>query len=211
MSVKTFTPNPKYMTKQRIAFGLIALAILFFGLLLAIPISFDSDNGVVTGMIFAGVFGGIAVLFWALAALLVIPYYNSLRYEIHEDEVIVHVGVVTKSVKHVPYRTVTNIVVNRGILDRFFGLGTLKIQTAGMSGQTGAEESLVGLSNVQEVYDLVAAELRRFRAGMTPTGADVDPSQQTAVAAPAGELTAILAEIKAIRAAIEKSKPVNPH
>ncbi len=34
MSVKTFTPNPKYMTKQRVAFGLIALfPIAFFAFL----------------------------------------------------------------------------------------------------------------------------------------------------------------------------------
>lgn len=203
MSVKTFTPNPKYMTKQRIAFGLMALAILLFGLVIAIPISLDSDSGLVGGMIFAGIFGGIALLFWASASLLVIPYYNSLRYEIHDDEVIVHVGVITKSVKHVPYRTVTNIMVNRGILDRLFGLGTLNIQTAGMSGQTGAEEALVGLPNVQEVYDLVATELRRFRAGMSPTGADADPSQPAETGPQSGELAAILAELKAIRAAME--------
>ncbi len=203
MSVKTFTPNPKYMTKQRVAFGLIALTILLFGLVIGIPISLDSDNGLVAGMIFAGIFGGIAVVFWAAASLLVIPYYNSLRYEIHDDEVIVHVGIITKSVKHVPYRTVTNIMVNRGILDRLFGLGTLNIQTAGMSGQTDAEEALVGLPNVQEVYDLVATELRRFRAGMSPTGADADPTQPAAASPQSGELAAILAEIKAIRAAME--------
>ncbi len=135
--------------------------------------------------------------------MLVIPYYNSLRYEIHDDEVIVHVGVITKSVKHVPYRTVTNIVINRGILDRLFGLGTLNIQTAGMSGQTGAEEALVGLPNVQEVYDLVAVELRRFRAGMSPTGADMDPAQPFTTSSPAGEMAAILAEVKAIRSTLE--------
>jgi hypothetical protein len=37
-------------------------------------------------------------------------------------------------------RTVTTISVKRDILDRWlFNLGTLEIQTAGMSGQTGAE------------------------------------------------------------------------
>ena len=205
MSVKTFTPNPKYMTKQRLAFGLVALAILFFGLVIGIPMSTDPIIGVLGGLLFSGAFGLVAAIFWILAALLVIPYYNSLRYEIHEDEVIVHVGVITKSVKHVPYRTVTNVQVNRGILDRLFGLGTLNIQTAGMSGQTGAEEALVGLPNVQEVYDLVATELRRFRAGMSPTGADVDPTDPPVAesVAESAALAAILAEVKAIRARME--------
>jgi hypothetical protein len=97
----------------------------------------------------------------------------------------------------VPYRTVTNLQVKRDILDRwFFNLGTLNIQTAGMSGQTGVEESLTGLPNVQEVYELVATELRRFRGGMAPTAADVDvePAEGTAPA-----LAAILDEVRAIR------------
>ena len=134
--------------------------------------------------------------------LLTGPYYRSLSYEIQDDEVIVHVGILTKSVKHVPYRTVTNLTVKRDILDRWlFGLGTLNIQTAGMSGQTGAEERLVGLTNVQEVYEMVVTELRRFRGGMAPTAAEAE-SASAVVSADA--LSAILAEVRAIRQALEK-------
>jgi membrane protein YdbS with pleckstrin-like domain len=201
MSVKTFTPNPKYMTKQRVAFGLLALLPIAFFTFLATVLTLDGEFGAGGALIMISVAIAIVGVLWVIAAALVIPYYNSLRYEIHDDEVIVHVGIVTKSVKHVPYRTVTNIVVNRGILDRFFGLGTLNIQTAGMSGQTGAEEALVGLPNVQEVYDLVATELRRFRAGMSPTGADADASQP--VVSESAALAAILAEVKAIRTSLE--------
>lgn len=78
---------------------------------------------------------------------------------------------------------------------------TSYIGTAGMSGQTGAEEALVGLPNVQEVYDLVAMELRRFRAGMSPTGRmQMAPSR---VASESAALAAILAEVKAIRTTLE--------
>lgn len=203
MSVKTFTPNPKYVTKQRLAIALVALANFVGFSIFAIPMGFDPDIGLGGALIMMTIITAIAVVAWIVGAILIVPYYRSLRYEIHEDEVIVHVGIVTKSVKHVPYRTVTNIVINRGILDRLFGLGTLKIQTAGMSGQTGAEETLVGLINVQEVYDLVATELRRFRAGMSPTGADVDTARESAPASQPGELAAILAEVKAIRATLQ--------
>ena len=123
------------------------------------------------------------------------PYYRSLRYEVRGDEVIVHVGIWTKSVKHVPYRTVTNITIKRDILDRWiFGIGSLNIQTAGMSGQKGAEEKLVGLPNIQEVYDMVATELRGFRGGMSPTAADTEPAGDSAEL-----LSAILTEVRAIR------------
>ena len=77
-------------------------------------------------------------------------------------------GLITKSIKHVPFRTVTNLQLNRGTFDRMFGIGTLNIQTAGMSGQKGAEESLMGLNNIQEVYAIVAKALRRYRTALAP-------------------------------------------
>jgi uncharacterized membrane protein YdbT with pleckstrin-like domain len=146
---------------------------------------------------------GIAItglaIYWVVAMILSVPYFRSLRYEIQEDEVIVKVGIITHSVKHVPYRTVTNITVKRDIFDRwFFNLGTLTIQTAGMSGQTGAEESLVGLDNVQEVYELVVAELRRFRGAMAPTTV-----QEDFVAEGEG---ALLIEVQAIRQLLEEKE-----
>jgi len=144
----------------------------------------------------------IDAVWWAPAMLLTAPYFRSLSYEIQDDEVIVRVGIWTKSVKHVPYRTVTNLTVKRDILDRwFFGTGTLNIQTAGMSGTTGAEESLVGLLNVQQVYEIVVRELRRFRGGMAPNaaGMEVEPALISNDA-----LNEILTEVRAIRQTLEK-------
>jgi len=65
MSVKTFIPNPKYMTKQRLAFGLVALISITFFLFLAIPMSFDPDIGLRGGLIMMTVItaiGGVFIL-----------------------------------------------------------------------------------------------------------------------------------------------------
>jgi uncharacterized membrane protein YdbT with pleckstrin-like domain len=202
MRSQTFKPSTKYLIKLRVVLSLIACAILAGGVLLGLLLSLDRDIGLGGGLIVILVAAGLAVLWWIPAMLLSGPYFRSLGYEVQDDEVIVHVGILTKSVKHVPYRTVTNLQVKRDILDRwFFGLGTLNIQTAGMSGQTGAEESLVGLDDVQPVYELVATELRRFRGGMAPTGTGEEPEL---LAAPAGTLEAILAEVQAIREGLEQ-------
>jgi membrane protein YdbS with pleckstrin-like domain len=147
--------------------SLIAFLILLGMGIVAGLISLD-DPGV--GLVLMGITIVCDALFWIIGMILSVPYFRSLRYEVLEDEVIVHVGILTHSVKHVPYRTVTNITVKRDIFDRwFFNLGSLNIQTAGMSGQSGAEEKLVGLENVQEIYEMVVAELRRFRGAMSPT------------------------------------------
>ena len=152
------------------------------------------------GVIFSTIFTGIAVFFWLITFVLSGPYTRSLKYEIRDDEIIVHVGIITKSVKHVPFRTVTNIKINRGLLDRYvFNMGTLNIQTAGMSGSTGAEESLVGLENVEEIYNIVATELRKFRGAMSPTG-----SEDIVAVSGDGTLIEILGELREIRKSLAK-------
>jgi uncharacterized membrane protein YdbT with pleckstrin-like domain len=201
VKIQTYKPDRKYLAKLRVVITLVAMLILAGGVLLGLGLSLDRSIGLGSGLIVIAVTFVLDVLWWGPALILTGPYYDSLSYEVQDDEVIVHVGIWTKSVKHVPYRTVTNLQVKRDILDRwFFNLGTLNIQTAGMSGQTGAEESLVGLPNVQEVYELVATELRRFRGGMTPTATDVEP--ESVEGAPP-TLAAILEEVRAIRQALE--------
>ncbi len=196
MSTKSFKPTPRYLAK--VCLGIAVAGVLAIGgtiaLALVIP---DRDATVIFGLMALA-----EAVVWILALVLATPYYYSLSYEIQDDEVIVHVGVVTHSVKHVPYRTVTNITVRRDLLDRwFFGLGSLHIQTAGMSGQSGAEEKLVGLTNVQEVYDLVVTQLRRFRGAMAPTATEVEP--EVAVSS-SDTLNAILEEVRVIRRTLDK-------
>ena len=196
MPQQDFTPHSKYQIKMLVSITLIAFLILLGAGILSFFIGLDDPQaGLVT---FAIVFF-CDLLFWLVGMILSVPYFRSLRYEVLEDEVIVHVGIITHSVKHVPYRTVTNITVKRDILDRwFFNLGSLNIQTAGMSGQSGAEEKLVGMENVQEIYEIVVSELRRFRGVMPPTAGQVDPLPEVNAA--------MLKEVQAIRRLLEEEK-----
>lgn len=200
MRTQTFKPSPKYLTKSYLSMTIVALLVLAGGILMGGLLSLSPEVGARGFRITLLVVAIIDAIWYVPAMILMGPYYRSLSYEVQDDEVIVRAGIWTKSVKHVPYRTVTNLTIRRGILDRWLGLGTLRIQTAGMSGQTGAEENLVGLANVQEVYELVVTELRRFRGGMAPTVAEVEGEPAVAFAE---ALSAILAEVRAIRQALE--------
>jgi membrane protein YdbS with pleckstrin-like domain len=200
-ALQTLRPERKYLTKLQIVYAVIGALALGGSLAMAVPIALDA--GGTRGMTIGIVVALLVNAAWLIPAFLIAPfYYRSLEYRILEDEVIVHVGVWTKSVKHVPYRTVTNLRVKRDPFDRMLGMGTLEIQTAGMSGQTGAEESLVGLSNVQEIYETVSAALRRFRGAMAPTQAEVEA---VAVTEPQ-VLNAILDEVRAIRRALSEGE-----
>jgi uncharacterized membrane protein YdbT with pleckstrin-like domain len=198
VGTKSYKPSPRYLVKLCVGITIAAWLSIIGTLFLALAIP-DREATIMFGLMALA-----QVVVWVVALILSAPYYASLGYEIQDDEVIVDVGIITHSVKHVPYRTVTNVVVRRDIFDRwFFGLGSLHIQTAGMSGQSGAEEKLVGLTNVQEAYDMVVTELRRFRGGMAPTAAEVEPE---AGLASADALSAILGELKAIRKALEQDQ-----
>lgn len=197
MDTISLKPSSRYLIKSIVVMFLIAGLVLVGGMILSLLISLD--EGARAGRTAMLIITLVDIAWLVPAILLQIPYYHSLRYEIRDDEVIVHVGIWTRSVKHVPFRTVTNIKTNRDIFDRwFFGLGSLNIQTAGMSGKTGAEEALLGLPNVQEVYETVGARLRKYRGAMTPTGGVESDDATDATFAE------LLEEVRAIRAAVEK-------
>ena len=199
MNPLVFTPDSRLKTKFYtivLLIGVLSIvSMVAFIVLIAIDEGVTDAFGLAVGV-------GLAVnLLWMVPVMLGIgPYCDRMRFEVHDDEVIVHVGLVTKSIKHVPFRTVTNLQLNRGPFDRMFGIGTLNIQTAGMSGQKGAEESLMGLNNVQEVYELAAKALRRYRSALAPDQA----GEELVQAADGAAMNDVLVELRAIRAALER-------
>jgi len=196
---KQYVPSPRYRTKLYLVIALVAALVELGVLILSGLISLDGDAGPRSAVIVLIVCTALNGLWWAPLMVWAGFYYRSLSYEIGDEQVIVRQGVLTRAVKHVPYRTVTNITVKRGLLDRWLGLGTLEIQTAGMSGTQQAEQSLAGLTDPQQVYDRVVAQLGRFRGGMAPTQAGAEATGSTDET-----LAALLAEVRAIREALEK-------
>ena len=71
----------------------------------------------------------------------------------------------------------------------------------GKSGTTGAEQSLVGLEDVNGVYDDVVKKLHAFRGAMSPTTAEDDAGSGTM---PGDVQNEMLEELRAIRRSIEK-------
>jgi uncharacterized membrane protein YdbT with pleckstrin-like domain len=186
MDTVVLRPSSKYLLK--LVLGILIGAVWF-------PV-----------LAFAPKFGGgiaavLLAIYLTLSLVSAVAYWLNLRYEITADEVIVYSGVLTKTVRHVPFRTVTNIEVRRDLVDRIFGIGMLSIQTAGYSGIKSPEERLVGLPNTTEVYEYVANELRRFRGGMSPTQAGEDVHRSVS---DQQLLQAILNELHAIRVELQR-------
>lgn len=197
MTVETMRPVPAYRTKLIIAVTLLYVLIGGFSGGLGYFIGLDAGDSRVALTVLAWILGVTAILY-LLSLLIAIAYYPTLEYLVDNDEVIVRAGVITKSVKHVSYRTVTNLKVRRDPLDRLLGIGSLQIQTAGMSGKSGVEESLSGLREVDRVYEEVAQTLRRFRQAMDATAADALEHSGADDVTPE-----LLAEVRRIRKLLE--------
>ena len=120
---------------------------------------------------------------WILPALLGVPFYiRSIEYSVRAKsgevmpEIYVRKGLFNVTEKHVPFRTVTNILSRAGPFDRLFGIGTVEIETAGYSGgpQGGGspEEKIEGVRFYKELRDFILQELRKF-TGVYATGTEV--------------------------------------
>ncbi|MFW9995420.1 MAG: PH domain-containing protein [Candidatus Odinarchaeota archaeon] len=177
----------------------------FLGLMVSLDESgFESDSfPLFVERVFFPLYLGASILICFILALAAIIYVNTMEFQIWGHEVVVKKGVINKTEKHVPYRTVTNISTRYGIYDRLFGIGTVEIETAGKSGQTTApEEKIEGIRNFVEIRDIVLNEIRKFRTQYA-TATEVEQ-----ISAPVSRTedvsSAILQELKEIKDLLAK-------
>ena len=170
-----FGPDKKYLQKRQ----LVAFMWFFFTLIIVLGtflgLYFGGDNKT-TALIVLFSVGGVVVVWYILWVIYLSYYYKSMIYQLKENEMIVRRGVFHKIEKNVPFRAVTNLAVFRSLFDRMFGIGTIRLHTAGYSGTPLPEENIEGLVNYQEVYDKLIAKIRPLQA-MTPR-ASVEVEEQ---------------------------------
>ena len=78
---------------------------------------------------------------------------EALRYWLEGSTLRVEQGVYYLKRKTIPLDRVTDIVLAQGPFKRYFGLWSLKIQTAGRGGK--AEAVLIGLENPEEIRNQI--------------------------------------------------------
>jgi membrane protein YdbS with pleckstrin-like domain len=151
---------------------------------------------------------GVNILYWVIIGLYIPAWVRNVRYEMTDEEVIVHKGVFNRVHKIVPYCTVTNVSITRGWLDRIgLGIGNVNIQTAGSGASSVAEERLVGLADFEEIRDRVVESLRRYRADSGPAlggGASGARDARHAEMGNGEVAREILQELRSIRELLER-------
>jgi uncharacterized protein len=148
-------------------------------------------------------------LFWALGGLAVLVvlfiiwtrlYYDSMWYELHDDEMRWKRGVLFRRTGIVPYNRITNIDVRQGPVMRALDISTLSIQTAGYSGKAQAEIRIEAIVYADELRELIRSMVRVSSGGDGTGSGGAVPARVTGSA----ELQQVLDEMRAIRALLEK-------
>lgn len=158
----TFKPHGRFLHKRNIVAFFTVVAI--FGLsILIVYLDNDLQVDLIYWYIMAAIFPTILVG-WIIFNVL---YYKSIKYNIEEHEIVIHRGVIQKKVKVVPFQSITNITISRDPIDRIFYIGSVKIQTAGYSGEKTPELKIEGIANYNDIYNKIMSSIK-LDSGIAP-------------------------------------------
>ena len=194
-------PNRKLYVKQWLTLFTISVFILLIGLILQllIPLKGRVSPEQVAQILWPIVLA-VILLLWFIFVPIIILWIRNLRYFIEDDRITIHKGILSKIQQNIPYRAITDFMLHRSLYDRFLGIGSIRIQTAGQS-QPAAnyEGNLSGIENYGELHDRLREKIRNLHPFVEATGVAERRKSPTTEA----WFQQILNELKAIRRALE--------
>ena len=153
---KTFRPEPQL---KKVYYTYLVLIFVFSFLPWYIPILIFSP------LIVSALIGGVGLIIFLFIVYWIRRYYTTIAYRITDREVIWQRGVWFKNTGIVPFDRITNVDISQGPISRSFGIGTLKIQTAGYSTQSSPEIKIVGIKHFEELRDIIMKYVEGKKAG----------------------------------------------
>ncbi len=104
-------------------------------------------------------------------------YWKNYSFELRDDRIIVKRGIIGKRKVTIPYDRIQNVNVVQGILERYFVVSNIQIETAGGSsyrggggyGVTGASEGTIqGLSDPKPIESEILLKVKASKTGAGP-------------------------------------------
>ena len=87
--------------------------------------------------------------------------YHTLKYRIDDSGIAMSWGILFRKEVYLTYRRIQDIHLTRNLIQRWFGLATVAVQTA--SGNAAAEMSIEGILEAEELRDYLYAQMRGVR------------------------------------------------
>ena len=146
--------------------------------------------------------------YWILTMIWLVPaliwthlYVRSIEYSLVAysgetmPEVFEKKGIITIVRKHIPFRSITNISTTAGLLDRLFGIGVVRIETAGQSDAVpgldligifinllfkgSGDQRIEGIAFYEEARDFILKEMRIFKGSPFVTTPEKRPRKKS--------------------------------
>lgn len=129
-----------------------------------------------------------------VTALVLYFRYHTLRYRFDAQGVSISYGIFFRREAFLTYARIQDIHVKRNIVERWLGLGTVEVETAGGAGS--GPELIQGLVEYEEVRDYLYSRMR----GAAALPAAAHPHEETSAAL----LREIRDALRDVRAALKK-------
>lgn len=195
-------PDKKLFTKLWCVLLTLQFLLLLIALILQIfiPLEGEVSSSEISSIVWP-IYGGIIFLSWIITAPIVVLWIKNLEYMIEDDRIIIHKGILTKVRKNIPYRAITDFILHRSLYDRFLGIASIRIQTAGQTQTaTGYEGNMAGLINWEELHQNLREKIKHLH----PISESLTTQEKPPARPDQNTLELILKELKAIRKALEK-------
>ena len=197
--VNTIKPDKKYWIAQILIMASISGLTLISAGVLHLFINYSNPDPEST-LVLCVICCGANLVMWVISYPIIHLWTKNLTYIVRDDRITILSGILTKKEQNIPYRSITDFVLKRGPFDRYLGIGTIQVQTAGQSQTaTGYEGCLSGILDYNSVHSDLRDKLKSLHpvSESTTTSEPINLSNENV-------LTQILEELKKIRKNTEK-------
>lgn len=193
-------PDKKLITKSWLTLVSLSIVIVLLACALYIIPALDSNVDFTQFSFYMWrVVIGLILLMWIITAPIMILWIKNLSYFIEADKIVIKKGILTKIKQNIPFRMITDFMLERTLYDRWLGIGSIKIQTAGQTqNATGYEGKLAGLTNWDELHEKLRSDLSEARSSTKEISKSPKLDE--------GALESILIELKKISSILEEGK-----
>ena len=141
-------PDILYFKKQ--IYILLTVTVIIYIFFLPFCLIILNEEGPGLFILFLGTIGWSALC--AIILLFHKLWIDRLSYIIKDSSITIYKGIFTKIEQNIPTSKVTDFVLHRDLFDRFMGIGSIQVQTAGASGAVGYEGKIDGVLDYEEVH-----------------------------------------------------------
>ncbi|MCP8304600.1 MAG: PH domain-containing protein [archaeon] len=161
-----FKPAPQF---KRLYFIYLMLAIPIVVLTWYIPVIIFAPFIVVV-IVSLGILLPILVIL-IFTAYWIPRFYDTILYKLTNSEMTWRRGVWFKKTGIVPYNRITNVDIAQGPISRGFRIASLKIQTAGYSGQSSGRSAEIRIDGIEQFEEL-REQIMEFVRGKKPVAVE---------------------------------------